>query len=187
MAIHNLLTEQKSEGLIQGIKNRFINYPHPQAKWDWTEIERRLRMHPEKLWSLNEMERTGGEPNVVKQDKETGAFIFYDCSKESPTGRRSLCYDRKGLESRKDHPPKNSAVDLAHAMGVDLLTEEEYRALQTLGEYDAKTSSWLRTPADIRYLGGAIFGDYRFGHVFIYHNGAQSYYSNRGFRASLVI
>lgn len=154
---------------------------------EWKKVEEKLKTHPEKLWSLNEMEESGGEPDVVGFDKKTSEYIFYDCSGESPKGRRSLCYDREALESRKKHKPKNSAMDLAGDMGIELLTEEEYYKLQELGEFDSKTSSWLKTPNELRKLGGAIFGDYRFGRVFIYHNGAESYYGARGFRGSLKV
>ena len=143
--------------------------------------------HAEKLWSLNEMERTGGEPDIVGQDKNTGEYAFYDCSPESPKGRTSLCYDREALDSRKEHEPKSSAMDMAAAMGAELLTEEQYQELQKLGAFDTKSSSWLKTPGDIRKLGGAIFGDRRFGRVFVYHNGAESYYSARGFRGWLRV
>ena len=146
-----------------------------------------MEANTEKLWSLHEMERSGGEPDVVGHDSKTGEYIFYDCSAESPKGRRSVCYDREGLESRKEHRPENSAMDMAAAMGIDLLTEEQYRELQQLGHFDAKTSSWLQTPAAIRKLGGAIFADFRYGHVFVYHNGAQSYYAARAFRGSLRV
>ena len=154
---------------------------------DWAKVKAKLESNPEKLWSLHEMERTGGEPDVVGQDKSTGKFIFFDCSAQSPEGRTSVCYDREGLESRKEHRPKNSAVDMAAAMGIELLTEAQYRELQQLGEFDTKSSSWVQAPADIRKLGGALFGDRRFGHVFVYHNGAQSYYSGRGFRGALRV
>ena len=154
---------------------------------EWAKVRARLEANAEKLWSLNEMERTGGEPDVVGQDKKTGEYVFYDCSAESPKGRTSLCYDREALDSRKEHKPKNSAMDMAAAMGVELLTEEQYQELQKLGDFDTKTSSWLKTPGDIRKLGGAIFGDRRFGRVFVYHNGAESYYSGRGFRGWLRV
>jgi hypothetical protein len=154
---------------------------------EWADVQARLEANPEKLWSLNEMERTGGEPDVVGQDEETGEVVFYDCAAESPKARRSLCYDREALESRKAHKPKDSALDMAAAMGVELLSEAEYFQLQKLGEFDLKTSSWLKTPADVRELGGAIFGDRRFDRVFIYHNGADSYYSARGFRGALRV
>ncbi len=154
---------------------------------EWAKFQAKLENSPEKLWSLAEMERTGGEPDVVGFDKKTGEFIFYDCSPESPKGRRSLCYDREAWESRKEHKPKDNAIDMAAAMGIKILTEEEYRELQKLGNFDTKTSSWLETPAEVRTLGGAIFGDYRFGRVFIYHNGAESYYAARGWRGSLRV
>ena len=147
---------------------------------EWAKVQARLEANAEKLWSLNEMERTGGEPDVVGQDKKTGEYIFFDCSAESPEGRTSVCYDREGLDSRKEHKPKNNAMDMAAAMGIELLTEEQYRELQKLGDFDTKSSSWVKAPADIRKLGGALFGDRRYGHVFVYHNGAQSYYSGQG-------
>ena len=153
----------------------------------WDKVHAKLEASPEKLWSLNEMERTGGEPDVVAYDKKTGDVIFYDCSAESPKGRRSVCYDREALASRKEHKPKNNAVDLAAAMGIELLTEEQYRELQKLGEFDTKTSSWVQTPSDIRALGGALFCDRRYGKVFVYHNGAQSYYAARAFRGRLRV
>src|SRR5256885_10485828 len=154
---------------------------------EWAKVKARLEADPEKLWSLNEMEKTGGEPDVVGSDKKTGEYIFYDCSAESPKGRRSVCYDRQALESRKEHKPENNAIDMAAAMGIELLTEEQYRELQELGNFDAKTSSWVKTPSDIRKLGGAIFCDFRYGNVFMYHNGADSYYAARGFRGSLRV
>lgn len=154
---------------------------------DWAKVEAKLEANSEKLWSLNEMEETGGEPDVVGFDKKTGEFIFYDCAAESPKERRSICYDHEALESRKEHKPRNSAAEMASDMGTELLTEEQYQELQKLGKFDTKTSSWLKTPADIRKLGGAIFGDYRFGRVFIYHNGAESYYGARGFRSWLRV
>jgi len=154
---------------------------------DWANVQAKLEANTDKLWSLNEMERTGGEPDVVGHDKKTGEYTFYDCSAETPTGRRSVCYDREGLESRKEHRPANNAVDMAAAMGIELVTEEEYRELQNLGEFDTKTSSWVKAPAEIRRLGGALFGDRRFGRVFVYHNGAQSYYSGRAFRGWLKV
>lgn len=185
MANQHALTQQQSEDLISVLKSRFEGNPNRHPHLDWLDVESRLKKHPGKLWSLQEMERTGGEPDVVGKDKKSDAFLFMDCSDESPKGRRSLCYDGEGLESRKEHPPKNSAMDMADAMGVNLLTEDDYRDLQELGTFDSKTSSWLKTPSDIRKKGGAIFADFRYGHVFIYHNGAQSYYAGRGFRASL--
>ncbi len=154
---------------------------------EWAKVQARLEADTEKLWSLSEMDRTGGEPDVVGFDKKTGEYIFYDCSAESPKERRSLCYDREALESRKEHKPKNSAIDIATAMGVEILTEEEYRELQKLGEFDLKTSSWVKTPVEVRNLGGAIFCDRRFGRVFTYHNGAESYYAARAFRGSLRV
>jgi hypothetical protein len=153
----------------------------------WAEVQARLDANPDKLWSLNEMERTGGEPDVVGHDRKTGTCVFCDCSAESPSGRRSVCYDRDGLESRKEHKPKDNAIDMAAAMGIELLTEEEYRELQKLGEFDTKTSSWVKTPADVRQLGGALFCDRRYGRVFVSHNGAQSYYAARAFRGSLTV
>jgi len=156
-------------------------------KVEWAGLVSRLESSPEKLWSLHEMERTGGEPDVVGYDRKTGEYIFYDCSAESPKGRRSLCYDRAALESRKEHKPKNNALDLAAAMGIELLTEEQYRELQKLGAFDMKTSSWVRTPPEIRKLGGALFCDRRYDTVFVYHNGAESYYAARGFRGSLRV
>ena len=154
---------------------------------EWARVQAKLEAHPEKLWSLHEMERTGGEPDVVDHDKKTGEYIFYDCSAESPKGRRSVCYDREALEARKEHKPEDSAVNMASAMGIELLTEEQYRELQRLGNFDTKTSSWVKTPSNIRKLGGAIFCDYRYDNVFVYHNGAESYYAARGFRGSLRI
>lgn len=154
---------------------------------EWTKVQAKLEANTEKLWSLNEMEITGGEPDVVDFDIKTGEYIFYDCSEESPKGRRSLCYDQEALESRKENKPKNNVIDMAAAMGIELLKEEEYRDLQKHGKYDTKTSSWLITPSDIRKLGGAIFADFRYGNVFVYHNGAESYYAARGFRGSLRI
>lgn len=154
---------------------------------DWANIQARLEANSDKLWSLAEMERTGGEPDVVGEDQQTGEYIVYDCSAESPKGRRSVCYDRQGQDSRKEHKPENNALDMATAMGIELLTEKQYRALQQLGKFDTKTSSWVQTPAEIRNLGGALFADYRYGHVFVYHNGAESYYSARAFRGSLRV
>ena len=154
---------------------------------EWAKVQTRLEGNLGKLWSLNEMERTGGEPDVVGHDQETGEYIFYDCSAESPKDRRNVCYDREGLEARKEFKPESSAIDMAAAMGVELLTEDQYRQLQKLGNFDAKTSSWVETPSDIRKLGGALFADRRYGHVFLYHNGAPSYFGARGFRASLRV
>ena len=169
------------------MKARFENNLNRHPGLEWATVQARLDANAEKLWSLNEMERTGGEPDVVGQDKKTGEYVFYDCSAESPQGRRSVCYDRKGLESRKQHNPENTAMDMAFAMGIEVLTEAQYRELQTLGPFDKKTSSWVKTPADIRKLGGALFGDFRYGHVFVYHSGAQSYYGGRAFRGALRV
>ena len=173
--------------LLKVMKTRFEKNKNRHKGLEWAKIEARLRANPEKLWSLDEMEATGGEPDVVGQDKKTGEYIFYDCSVESPKERRSLCYDREALESRKEHKPKNSALDMAADMGIELLTEEQYRELQQLGEFDLKTSSWVKTPAFIRKLGGALFCDRRYNQVFLYHNGAESYYAARGFRGSLRV
>jgi len=160
---------------------------HRHESIEWTKVQAKLEATPEKLRSLNEMERTGGEPDVVGRDKKTGEYVFFDCSAQSPAGRRSLCYDREGLESRKEHQPENSAIEMAAAMGVELLTAEQYRELQKLGDFDTKTSSWVKTPTDIRKLGGALFADRRYGTVFVYHNGASSYFGGRGFRSSLRV
>lgn len=184
--IKELSPAQKAE-LLTVLQARFEQHPHRHHRLDWGKVQARLESHPSKLWSLQEMERTGGEPDVVGHDKQTGEFVFFDCSAESPAGRRSVCYDREGWESRKEHRPENNAIDWAAAMGIELLTEQQYRELQQLGTFDAKTSSWLSTPAAIRELGGAIFGDYRYGQVFIYHNGAQSYYAARAFRGALRV
>lgn len=184
------LSTKEREELLKALKARFEKNMNRHKDLEWAKVQSRLcgmEAHPEKLWSLNEMEKTGGEPDVVGLDKKTGEYIFFDCSPESPKGRAGFCYDREGLESRKEHRPKNTAIDLATAMGVELLSEEQYHELQKLGEFDTKTTNWVKTPADIRKLGGAIFGDRRYGRVFIYHNGAQSYYSARGFRAWLRI
>ncbi len=181
------MNAKQREDLISTLKARFDKCMSRHKGLVWTKVRERLDVNTEKLWSLHEMEKTGGEPDVVGHDKTTGEFIFYDCSTESPTGRRSVCYDREGLESRKEHKPENNAIDMAAAMGVELLTEEQYRALQKLGIFDAKTSSWVKTPDDIRKLGGALFCDRRYDTVFVYHNGAQSYYAARGFRASLRV
>jgi hypothetical protein len=181
------LSPERGEELLRVLQARFEKNMSRHKGLRWADVLARLQANPEKLWSLSEMERTGGEPDVVGQDKKTGEYVFFDCSPQSPAGRTSVCYDREGLESRKEHKPKSNAVDLAAAMGIDLLTEEQYRELQKLGEFDTKSSSWLKAPADIRSLGGALFGDRRYGHVFVYHNGAQSYYSGRGFRGSLRV
>jgi hypothetical protein len=181
------LSSEQREDLLKALKARFEKHLNRHRGVEWAEVQSRLGANPEKLWSLHAMETTGGEPDVVGYDKKTGEYFFFDCSKESPKGRRSVCYDREALESRKEHPPENNAVDLAAAMGIELLTEEQYRELQKLGNFDTTTSSWLKTPPAIRTLGGAIFADYRYGNVFVYHNGAQSYYAARGFRGSLRV
>jgi hypothetical protein len=178
---------KQREEHLRALKARFEKNMNRHKGLEWTKVQEKLEANTEKLWSLNEMERTGGEPDVVGHDKKTGEYIFYDCSAESPKGRRSVCYDREALESRKEHKPKNSALDMAAAMGLELLTEEEYRELQKLGNFDTKTSSWIITPSDIRKLGGALFADHRYGNVFVYHNGAPSYYGVRGFRGSLGV
>ena len=181
------LSPEQSEELLKVLKIRFEKNMNRHKGLEWDKVRVKLEANSEKLCSLNEMERTGGEPDVVGHDKKTGEYMFYDCSEESPNGRRSLCYDREALEARKEHKPKNSVIDMAADMGVELLTEEQYRELQKLGNFDTKTSSWIKTPADIRKLGGAIFCDRRYGNVFVYHNGAESYYAARGFRGSLKI
>lgn len=182
----DLAKEQYAE-LLSILKARFNENTDRHQGLEWDTIQARLASKPEKLWSLYEMERTGGEPDVVGRDEETGEYIFYDCSAESPEGRRSLCYDGEALAARKANKPKSSVIDVAVAMGIEVLTEEQYRALQKFGSFDTKTSSWIKTPADIRELGGAIFADYRYGKVFVYHNGAESYYASRGFRGSLRV
>jgi hypothetical protein len=181
------LSPAQREELIRALKARFEKNMNRHKGIEWAKLRVRLEAHTEKLWSLNEMERTGGKPDVVGQDKMTGEYIFYDCSEESPKGRRSFCYDREALESRKEHKPENSVLDMAAAMGIELLTEDQYRELQKLGNFDLKTSSWVKTPAHIRKLGGALFCDYRYNTVFVYHNGAESYYAARGFRGSLRV
>lgn len=173
--------------LIDKLKTRFETNMHRHEGLDWAEVQTRLKANAEKMWSLNEMESTGGEPDVVGRDEKTGEYVFYDCAPESPEGRRSLCYDREALESRKKHKPESSAIDMAGAMGVELLTEQQYRELQELGEFDTKTSSWVKTPERIRELGGALFCDRRYDTVFVYHNGAESYYASRGFRGALRV
>ncbi|WP_291575886.1 DUF4256 domain-containing protein [Clostridium sp. UBA4548] len=173
--------------ILNVLKERFERNMNRHKDLEWAKVEAKLEANTEKLLVLGEMERTGGEPDVVGYDETTGEYIFYDCSVESPKGRRSVCYDREALESRKQHKPENSAIDMAAAMGIELLTEEQYRELQSLGNFDMKTSSWLKTPSEIRNLGGAIFADFRYGNVFVYHNGAESYYGTRGFRGSLRV
>ncbi len=181
------LTATQQKELLDILKARFTKNINRHKGLAWSQVQARLEASPSKLWSLSEMERTGGEPDVVGLDKKSGAYIFYDCSAESPKERRSICYDHEALESRKEHKPENSAVNMAEEMGVELLTEEQYRSLQQLGAFDLKTSSWIKTPAPIRKLGGALFCDRRFDHVFTYHNGAESYYAARGFRGVLMV
>lgn len=187
MSTKKQLTAPQRDELLAALKIRFDKHPQRHPGLAWSKVQARLEASPEKLWSLHEMERTGGEPDVVRQDKTSGDYIFVDCSPESPKGRTSYCYDREALHARKEHKPKNNALDAAAAMGVDILTEEEYRELQQLGEFDLKSSSWVKTPPEIRKLGGALFCDRRYGRVFVFHNGAESYYSGRGFRASLRV
>jgi hypothetical protein len=187
------LPPEQHEELLSTLKVRFEKNKNRHKSIDWAKVESKLEANPDKLWALYEMERTSGEPDVVVlpiatgKDKKAGEYIFYDCSAESPKGRRSLCYDREALEARKEHKPKNNATDMADAMGIELLTEEQYRELQQLGEFDTKTSSWVQTPSEIRKHGGALFCDRRYGHVFVYHNGAESYYAARGFRGLLRV
>ena len=181
------LSPKQREELLKTLKTRFEKNMQRHKGVEWAKVKSKLEANPAKLWSLNEMETTGGEPDVVGHDKKTGEYIFYDCSPESPNGRRSLCYDREALVSRKEHKPKNNAVEVADAMGIELLTEEQYRQLQQLGNFDTKTSSWIQTPDDIRELGGALFCDRRYNTVFVYHNGAESYYAARGFRGSIIV
>jgi len=187
MANKKELSPKQTETLLKTLKARFENNMNRHKSLDWAEIQERLNDNPKKLWSLHEMERTGGEPDVVGLDLSTDEYLFYDCSVESPKGRRSLCYDRAAWESRKTHKPKDNVLDVAETMGIDLVTREEYLNLQQFGPFDAKTSSWVKTPDGVRQLGGAIFSDYRYGHVFVYHNGAESYYAARGFRGLLRV
>lgn len=181
------LSASQRDELLTTLKARFEKNMNRHKGLEWSNVQAKLEANPEKLWSLNEMERTGGEPDVVGFEKKTGEYTFYDCSAESPKDRRSLCYDRAALEARKEHKPKDSALDMATAMGIELLTEQQYRELQQLGNFDLKTSSWVQTPADVRKLGGALFCDRRYNQVFLYHNGADSYYAARGFRGSLSV
>jgi hypothetical protein len=181
------LSPERREELLRALKARFEENMNRHKGMEWGQVQAKLEANAEKLWSLEEMERTGGEPDVVGQDQKTGETIFYDCSAESPTGRRNVCYDREALESRKEHKPKDSAMGMAAAMGIELLTEEQYRELQKVGTFDTKTSSWVKTPSEIRKLGGALFCDRRFNTVFVYHNGAESYYGARGFRGSVRV
>ena len=181
------LSVEEHEKLLDTLKVRFEKNMHRHKSIEWENVKEKLNSNPKKLWSLNQMDITDGEPDVVGYDEITNEYVFYDCSKETPKGRRSVCYDNEALESRKQHKPQNSAIGMANYMGIEILSEAEYRYLQTLGEFDTKTSSWLKTPAEIRKLGGAIFGDFRYNNVFVYHNGADSYYGVRGFRGSLRI
>ena len=181
------LPQKQRDELLRALQTRFEKNMNRHKVGEWSRVQAKLEVNPEKLWSLYEMERTGGEPDVVGDDKKTGEYIFYDCSPESPKARRSLCYDRQAMNSRKENKPKDNALDVAAAMGIELLTEEQYRELQKLGEFDTKTSSWVKTPSNIRKLGGALFCDRRFDTVFVYHNGAESYYAARGFRGWLRI
>ena len=181
------LSPEQREELLRVLKARFEKNMNRHKDIEWAKVEAKLEVNTEKLWSLNEMEKTEGEPDVVGQDKKTGEYIFNDCSAESPKGRRSICYDREALESRKANKPVTSAIDMADSMGIEILTEEQYRELQKFGSFDAKTSSWVKAPSEIRKLGGALFADFRYGNVFIYHNGAESYYGGRGFRGSLRV
>ena len=185
--IKRKLDSDQSQELLNLLKSRFEKNKNRHQGLEWDKVQAKLESQPEKLWSLNQMENSGGEPDVVGYDKKTGEFLFYDCSAESPKGRRSICYDHEALEARKEHKPEDSAIEMAKGMGIEILNEQEYRQLQTLGQFDAKTSSWVKTPADIRKRGGAIFCDYRYGQVFLYHNGAESYYAARGFRGSLRV
>ncbi|MHC0442215.1 DUF4256 domain-containing protein [Flavobacterium sp. 3-210] len=183
----NKISQEEQEQIISILKARFEKNLSRHANIEWTKVETKLIANPEKLWSLLQMEKTEGEPDVVAYDKNTNEYIFFDCVTESPKARRSLCYDRKALDSRKEHKPKNSAVEMAAEMGIEILNEEQYRQLQELGNFDNKTSSWIATPEDVRKLGGAVFCDFRYGRVFLYHNGAESYYAARGFRGCLKI
>ncbi len=181
------LSPKQCQELLKVLKSRFEKNMNRHKGIEWVKVQSRVGANSKKLWSLGEMEKTGGEPDVVGHDKKTGEYIFYDCSEETPGDRRNICYDSEALKARKEHKPKNNAIDMATAMGIEILTEEQYRELQKLGKFDTKTSSWLKTPSEIRKLGGAIFADRRFNTVFIYHNGAESYYGGRGFRGSLKI
>lgn len=186
MANKELSIEQRDK-LLKVLQDRFAKNMHRHEGIEWEDVQSRLLVNPGKLWTLNEMERTGGEPDVVGYDEERDEYVFCDCSRESPKGRRSVCYDREALEKRKKHKPETSAMDMAQEMGIEILTEEQYRALQELDEFDLKTSSWIKTPAEIRKLGGALFCDRRYNHVFVYHNGADSYYGSRGFRGMMRV
>ena len=181
------LSPEQQEEFLKALKSRFDKNMKRHEGLEWAKVQAKLEASPDKMWSLHEMERTGGEPDVIGHDKKTGEYLFYDCSEESPKGRRSICYDHEALEARKEHKPKDSAVNMAAAIGIDLLTEEQYRDLQKLGQFDTKTSSWVKTPPEVRKLDGALCCDRRFNHVFLYHNGAESYYAARGFRGSLRV
>jgi len=181
------LSKKQREDLLKVLQARFDKNMSRHKGLAWADVQAKLQANAEELWSLSEMERTGGEPDVVSHDKKTGEYVFYDCSEQSPKGRRSLCYDREALQSRKEHKPKNSAIEMASAMGIEILTEEQYRELQKIGAFDTATSSWVQTPSNIRKLGGALFCDRRFDTVFLYHNGAESYYGARGFRGALTV
>ena len=181
------LSQKQRDELLKALKHRFEKNLNRHKGLEWDKLQKRLEANAGKVWSLHEMERTGGEPDVVNHDRTTGEYVFWDCSAETPHGRTSVCYDREGLESRKEHRPKNTAIDMAATMGIELLTEEQYQELQKLGDFDTKTSSWVKTPADIRKLGGALYCDRRYGRVFVGHNGAQSYYAARGFRGALRV
>ncbi len=181
------LSAEAAAELLNILKTRFEKNMNRHKGLEWGNVQTKIKANAEKLWSLNEMEKTGGEPDVVTHDKKTGEYSFYDCAPESPKGRRSICYDHEALEARKEHKPENSAIQMAADMGIEILSEQQYRELQKLGKFDTKTSSWIKTPADIRKLGGAIFADFRYGTIFIYHNGAESYYAARGFRGSLSV
>lgn len=187
MGHNKKLSSAENEELIEVLKARFEKNKNRHKELEWSKIQAKLETNPEKLWSLSQMEKTGGEPDVVDYSKQTDEYIFFDCSKESPSGRRSVCYDLEALEARKKFKPENNAADMATSMGIELLSVEQYQDLQKLGEFDTKTSSWLKTPQDMRKLDGALFGDYRFGKVFVYHNGVQSYYSGRGFRGAIRV
>lgn len=184
---NNQLSSSQQTELLAILKKRFEKYPNRHLGLEWTKIQEKLEANPNKLWSLNEMERTEGEPDVVGYDQETNEYVFYDCSTETPKGRRSLCYDKEALDARKEFKPENNVIDMANSMGIELLSETEYRHLQQLGKFDLKTSSWIKTPSEIRKLGGALFADFRYETVFVYHNGAQSYYGVRGFRGSFRV
>lgn len=186
MPTNQLLPNQQTE-LLAILKTRFEKNLNRHSDIEWSKVQERLESNPDKIWSLNEMERTEGEPDVVGFDNETNEYIFFDCATESPKGRRSLCYDKEALDARKEFKPENNVIDMANSMGIEILSEDEYRFLQTFGKFDLKTSSWIKTPAEIRKLGGALFADFRYETVFVYHNGAQSYYAARGFRGSLRV